>query len=105
MDELDTDRSYFALKWQFQMSLTSKISSKKLHKHPHLLVYYSFQVDNTWTRQLSIIGMQASTFGGLQRWLSPPLNDREVYFSLSNRLRDLVKVTIDRETQKYLLRK
>ena len=26
MDAIDTDRSYFALKWQFQMSLTSKIS-------------------------------------------------------------------------------
>lgn len=61
LDRVDTTRSYFALRWQYQMSLTSKIASKSKARHPSFLVYYSFDVEqkqtsdrlsNHWTRQL-----------------------------------------------------
>lgn len=122
LTEVDATRSYFALKWQFQMSLTSKLGSKR-HRHPNFLVYYNFQIDReqTWTRQLKVIGMKASTFGGLQRWtginidynaimVNPTImltlqKDQEVYNRLSDSLKELVQVTVERETSKYLLRK
>ena len=84
LDAIDTVGSYFALKWHYQMSLSSKLSQKKVHRHPNFLIYYSFQLDSSWTRQLRLIGMQASTYGGLERWIGNSgqpreLGDREIY--------------------------
>ena len=109
LDMVDVDRSYFALKWQFQMSLTSKIGSKRVFRHPNFFVYYSFNLEKVcFTRQLQLIGLQASSFGGLERWFKPGSDiqaqiDRDTYISLNNRLKALVQFSSEKETQKYLL--
>mmetsp|Transcript_17484 Transcript_17484/g.23603 ORF Transcript_17484/g.23603 Transcript_17484/m.23603 type:complete len:105 (+) Transcript_17484:119-433(+) len=59
--------------------------------------------------------MQASSFAGLQRWVTDigkpregmvlPGGDRDRYLDLNQRLKELVQVTMDRETYKYLMKK
>lgn len=41
--EIDTENSFMSIKWNFTMSLKSKIEDKsKEARHPSFLVYYGF---------------------------------------------------------------
>ena len=43
ISDIDTENSFIALKWNFVMSLKSKIEDKaKEARHPSFLVYYGF---------------------------------------------------------------
>ena len=64
-NQIDPENSYLALKWNFSMSLKSKVEDKsKDAKHPSFLVYYSFGLHQP-KQPLQVIGVQASSIRGL----------------------------------------
>lgn len=54
--EIDSEESYLAIRWIFQM----KLNSKTFVKAPSFLVYYGLQFDSD--RYLTLIGLHGNSF-------------------------------------------
>jgi len=91
LTEIDPENSFIAVKWNFTMSLKSKIEDKAREaRHPSFLVYYGFP---TIPGKLRIIGLQASTIGGIQRWTHKDIHGQEWYTTLSKRLNEFIDLS------------
>ena len=106
LSEIDTSYSYFALKWNFQMSLTSKITDQKTAKHPHFLVYYSFGLDesNSKIMKLHPFGLICSSYPGLQRWINNQIDDQFIHTRFFEDLTKFTDMERENRTQKVLRR-
>ena len=67
LDDIDCQKSYFALKWNFQMSLSTKITDKQCAKHPNLLIYYNFVLEESPGQfsKIQPFGMVSQSHAGL----------------------------------------
>ena len=76
------------------MSLKSKIEDKvKEARHPSFLIYYGFSIDKRIYQPLNVIGIQASSIRGIQKWIQNDNKSQVNYRELSENLRELLDVT------------
>lgn len=106
LSDIVADSSFFALKWNFQMSLSSKIADRQTARHPNFLVYYSFELDESSPKMMKLhpFGLICSSYPGLQRWICDSGSDQNGHEGLLRDLNKFIEVERSVQTQKVLRR-